>query len=115
LISAGADWSNPQHAPQHTAKNYNTQDLGAIPERRTRKDRILNNASNIFGLENEYYKTATLDFHQKEDKINSSAKWNSFAASKTPNNRASVDAYKMRQKELGSQIFEQTDYSAYQP
>jgi hypothetical protein len=26
-----------------------------------------------------------------------------------------VDAYKMRQKELGSQIFEQTDYSAYQP
>jgi hypothetical protein len=101
LISPAADWSNTQHAPQFSKKNY-AKDLGAIPERRSRKDRVMNNASNIFGVQNEYYNTQVLDFHQKEDKINSSAKWNSVAASKTPNNKGSVDAYKMRQKELGS-------------
>jgi hypothetical protein len=87
--------------------------LLAIPERRSRKDRILNNASNIFGIENTYYKTVAQEVHQKEDKIASSANWNSVAASKTPNNKGSVNPYKMMQKELGSQIFEQTDYSAY--
>jgi hypothetical protein len=35
LISPAADWSNPQHAPQMTQKNYN-ENLLAIPERRTR-------------------------------------------------------------------------------
>ena len=113
LISPAADFSNPQHAPQMTHKNYN-ENLLAIPERRTRQDRIKNNASNIFGVKDEYYKT-TIDIHQKEDKISSSQNWNSVAASRKPNNKGSVNAYKMRQNELGSQIFEQTDYSSYQP
>ena len=114
MISPAADWSNPQHSLQFTKKNYN-EDLMAIPERRTRKDRILNNASNIFGVENAYYKTNVVEFHQKEDKIASNANWNSVAASKTPNNKGkgSVSPYRMRQMELGSQIFEQTDYSSY--
>jgi hypothetical protein len=56
-----------------------------------------------------------VDFHQKEDKIASSASWNSFAASKTPNNKGSVNPFKMRQNELDSHIFEQTDYSQYKP
>lgn len=114
LISPAADVSNPQHAPQYTSKNYNQNLMSSIPERRTRKDRNLNNVSNIFGIENSYYKT-NVDIHQKEDKISSTSNWNSVAASKTPNNKGTVDAYRMRQKELSSQVFEQTDYSAYQP
>jgi hypothetical protein len=56
----------------------------------------LNNASNIFGVENTYYKREVAEFHQREDKIASSANWNSVAASKTPNNKGTIDAYKMR-------------------
>lgn len=55
----------------------------------------MNNASNIFGTKETYYKT-TIDVHQVEDKISSSQNWNSVAASKTPNNKGSVNAYKMR-------------------
>jgi hypothetical protein len=71
--------------------------MHAIPERRTRKDRIMNNASNIFGVKSEYYKMSeTIDYHQKEDKIASSATWNSKGASRTPNNKTSINAFRMR-------------------
>ena len=74
-------------------KNYETMD--AIPERRTRKSRVMNNKSTVFG-QSMYYKDEPNEIHQREDKIMTKATWNSNAASRRPTNKGNVNPYKMR-------------------
>lgn len=85
LIAANADWSNPQHAPQFTNKNY----MAPIPERRTRKQRVNDSNTQNFLAEamGNYDDYERVEIHAG-DRVATSAKWYSTAASKTPSNKS---------------------------
>lgn len=90
MIAANADWSNPQHAPQFTNKNY----MAPIPERRTRKQRVNDSNTQNFmtqGMTNyDNYEPGQI---HAGDAIASTAKWYSTAASKTPSNKGSINPF----------------------
>lgn len=112
LIAANADWSNPQHAPQFTNKNY----MEPIPERRTRKQRVNDSsAGNFLGQAMSNHDDLKPAEIMQENRIASSASWFSTAATKPSTNKGNINPYKLRQNELGSNVFEQTDYSSHQP
>jgi hypothetical protein len=90
--------------------------MAPIPERRTRKQRVNDsNTQNFMAQGMSNYDDFEPGVINSGEKIATTAKWYSTAASKTPSNKGSINPFQYRQKELASGVFEQTDYSEHKP
>ena len=112
LMANNADWRNLQQT--HTnATSQKGNDQGEPQNSRSMK--FSNLQSNIFGLEGKDNQPA-YDSTVEKASFGTDANWTAQAASsKIINKGYRQDPYRKKQAQLSSQVFEQTDYSEYQP
>lgn len=117
-MTAAADWRNP-HQTYTNKYEHVAQVAGQEKVRRDRKDRkAAELQSNVLTHEDDALKQERTDaFDPSKQRVfmASNATWSAQDGYAKPQNKGKVDAYKLRQNELSSNVLPQTDYSEYKP
>lgn len=117
MIGHNADWKDPKQVPKAHSKAAN---LEVINERRSRQQRMLNSSlfladssdSLASAAKNNYPRTAThQEFYDQSPLLRST----DGLSSGKYKNIGNVNAFNLKQRERQSHVFEQTDYSHFEP